>query len=120
MPDNVKPGTPDVELIIHIGADTTDDVRSILMREALAKAKRMLVKAPQGVLSKEKQRCSGAMRVTLRRPDMMAAELQTRFDNAKGCRSGRDGECDWAKCPQNNPATRKSHCPLDTSVADES
>ena len=32
------------------------------------------------------------------------------------CQSGRDGDCNWAACPQlrdNEPATTGRHCPLD-------
>lgn len=39
---------------------------------------------------------------------------QAHMDTMQYCRSHSDGDCFWRKCPQNNPATRQSHCPLDT------
>lgn len=34
-----------------------------------------------------------------------------------GCHAGRDGECNWTKCPQTRdgePEKTRRHCPLDT------
>lgn len=37
-------------------------------------------------------------------------------ETAPACRAGRDGECNWAKCPQlrdGEPAGTGRHCPID-------
>lgn len=39
----------------------------------------------------------------------------------QGCRSGRDGDCFWAECPQlrdNEPRATGRHCPRDTQGDD--
>lgn len=38
-------------------------------------------------------------------------KAKPRLENT--CRAGRDGDCHWDGCPQNDPATRQSHCPRD-------
>jgi hypothetical protein len=50
--------------------------------------------------------------------EALAVSDNTRGDyrNASACRSHRDGDCGWAKCPQladNEPAATGRHCPLD-------
>ncbi|WP_167668406.1 hypothetical protein [Roseomonas gilardii] len=38
------------------------------------------------------------------------------------CHGGRDGECNWKRCPQirdNEPEATGRHCPLDTGDDDD-
>lgn len=35
-------------------------------------------------------------------------------DKNPHCHAARDGDCIWELCPQNDEATRKSYCPLDS------
>lgn len=61
----------EVELTIQIGAETDEEALAILMREARALSKKMLAaRPPQKEVAKEEQWCSGAMRVTVRRPHL--------------------------------------------------
>jgi hypothetical protein len=50
--------------------------------------------------------------------EAIARSDNTRGDyrNASACRSHRDGDCCWPKCPQNadnEPTATGRHCPLD-------
>lgn len=50
--------------------------------------------------------------------EALAGSDSTRGDyrNASACRSSRDGDCSWSKCPQhadNEPVATGRHCPLD-------
>lgn len=49
-------------------------------------------------------------------PDYPGRELREFYTKPSGCRSGSDGDCDWAHCPQlrdGEPQATGRHCPLD-------
>jgi hypothetical protein len=62
-----KDGRAEVELTIQIGAEEDADILAILTT-ARKRARALLVAAPTPEAKQEEQFCSGAFRVTLRRP----------------------------------------------------
>lgn len=66
----------EVELTIQIGAEEDADASSILLREARKHARRLLEMPHAAELIHEEQWCSGALRVTLRRPRLAPTPAQ--------------------------------------------
>lgn len=52
----------------------------------------------------------------------MTADAQKPKKVPQYCHGGRDGECNWKRCPQirdNEPETTGRHCPLDNGDDDD-
>jgi hypothetical protein len=73
------------------------------------------LKAPNGVLPKSE----GRMKRELKQIWLhIMPELMQQQEPAY-CKSGKDGDCIWKDCPQNNqdePGKTGRHCPLDIHV----